>query len=299
MTLPSALLNALALAFYVPSAVCYAAILFLRAPLGIMGGGQPAPPTRLLRGGLFLLLFGIVAQFAAIGAWCLLVKVSPFASEYGTLTVLAWIIACGVAICDVRFRLSAVGAVALPVSCLVLFLAMLHLRAPVTDTELLHGPMISIHVLPILASYALFALAFGCASLYLVQNRLLKSHRTLGALRRLPPLVTLDHVAFHAVAYAFPFLTLGLIMGITNIYSGALRPAVPVHLWWTDIHNLVAFATWLLYLAYLGARLGLGWQGVRLQYILVIGLLMTLALYLAPTSTHNFNVPHPTARITR
>jgi ABC-type transport system involved in cytochrome c biogenesis permease subunit len=284
MTLPSALFNALALAFYLPSAACYAAALFLRAPGGV---ASPSPP-RLMRGGLLLLILGAAAQFAGIGSWCLLMRLSPFAAEYGTLAVLAWIIAAGVAICDVRFRLPAVGAVAVPVSCLALFLGLLHLHAPVSDMALLRGRMVTIHVLAILASYALFALAFGCATLYLLQNRLLKAHRTFGALRRLPALVTLDNLSFHAVAYGFPLLTLGLILGVTYIYANGGSAIASPHRWFTDPHNLVAFATWLLYLVYLAARLALGWRGVRLQYILVAGLLMSLALYLAPTSTHRF-----------
>jgi hypothetical protein len=39
---------------------------------------------------------------------------------------------------------------------------------------------------------------------------------------------------------------------------------------------------------YVTARLGLGWRGIRLQYILVVGLLVALALYVLPTSTHHF-----------
>jgi ABC-type transport system involved in cytochrome c biogenesis permease subunit len=297
MTLPSALFNALALAFYLPSAVCYAAFLFLRAPAGVT---PPAnSPTRLMRGGRLLLLLGAAAQFAAIGAWCVLVRLSPFAGEYGTLSVLAWIIAFGVIICDVRFRLPAVGAIALPISCLVLFLGMLHLHGPAADTSLLRARIVSIHVLAILASFALFALAFGCAGLYLLQNRLLKAHRSFGALRRLPALATLDNLSFHSVAYGFPLLTLGLALGIAYVYEGAGNTIAPTHQWFTDIHNLVAFATWLLYLVYLGARLGLGWRGIRLQYILVVGLLMALTLYLAPTSTHRFGSQHAAVRVTR
>jgi ABC-type transport system involved in cytochrome c biogenesis permease subunit len=293
MTVPSALLSALALAFYIPASVCYAALLFLRVPAAGPSTG-PHSPLRASRAGLILLLLGMTAQFAAIGAWCLLIHRSPFASEYGTLTVLAWIIAFAVAVCDVRFRLPAVAALALPISCLVLFVGMLYLRAPVADTALLKSRIVSLHVISILGSYALFALAFGCAGLYLLQNRLLKSRRPAGALRRLPPLVTLDSVAYHAVAYAMPLLTIGLALGVAYIYNGAVK--TPPASWFTDAHNIVAFATWLLYVVYLSARLGLGWQGVRLQYILVAGLALTVLLYLVPSNSHRFTTPQPTYR---
>ena len=48
------------------------------------------------------------------------------------------------------------------------------------------------------------------------------------------------------------------------------------------------FLAWLLYILYLTARLAAGWRGVRLQYILLIGLLIALALYAIPSTLHHF-----------
>ena len=79
-------------------------------------------------------------------------------------------------------------------------------------------------------------------------------------------------------------LTLGLILGIATVLRDVPKPGP----WLLDPHNLAAFVIWLLYVLYLTARLGLGWRGVRLQYILVIGLVVALALYVLPTSTHHF-----------
>ena len=146
--------------------------------------------------------------------------------------------------------------------------------------------MVSLHVLTILASFALFALAFGCAALYLLQNKLLKKRDVHESLRRLPSLATLDTVAYHSVAYALPLLTLGLTLGIAYIYSGAVH--IPPARWFADPHTTLSFAAWGLYIVYLGARLGLGWRGVRLQYILLAGLVVALAIYALPTSTHHF-----------
>jgi ABC-type transport system involved in cytochrome c biogenesis permease subunit len=282
----SATLTAIAFVMYLAAAVCYGATLFLQAPTAPTATPATAPPPAVGRFSLPLLLVGILTQFAAIGSWCVHTHRSPFASEYGTLAVTAWAIALAFAYLDIRTHLAAVGAVALPVACTVLFLGILKAQGPVAETPLLAQRIVSLHVLAILASFGLFAVAFGCAALYLLQNRLLRTHQGHGLFRRLPPLATLDSVAYHAVAYALPLLTLGLALGIAYAFHGGFRTSP--HTWLWDSHTLISFVIWLLYVLYLTARLAAGWRGVRLQYLLLVGLLITLTLYMVPTSTHHF-----------
>lgn len=281
----SATLTALAFALYLASAVCHGAYLFLRASAA-PASTSAAPLPTVARFARPLLLAGILAQFAAIGAWCVTTHLSPFASEYGTFAVSAWAIALAFAVLDFRSRLPAVGAVALLVACLVLFWGVIHEHGPVAPTPVLKGRLVSLHVLTIVASFALFVVAFGCAALYLVQNRLLKARHSKGRFRRLPPLETLDTVAYHAVAYALPLLTVGLALGMARVFEGGLAGS-PAG-WLLDWHTLASVATWCLYVAYLLARLAAGWRGVRLQYILIVGLVVALALYFVPSSTHRF-----------
>lgn len=281
-----AVLNAIAFVLYLAASVCNGAVELLRAPDAPTLTPEDRSGGRTARLGRPLLLAGLLAQFAAIGSWCLTTHRSPFVSEYGTLAVLAWIIVLTYLIVDWRGRLPAVGAIALLFACVALSLGSLRARNALADTAFLNSKMVSMHVLPILASFALFALAFGCAALYLLQNRLLKAGDIHKSLRRLPSLSTLDTVAYHSVAYALPLLTLGLVLGIVYIYNGALT--TPPANWFLDTHNIVSFAAWGLYVVYLGARLGLGWRGVRLQYILIAGLVLALAVYALPTSTHRF-----------
>lgn len=281
----SAGLTALALAFYLIAAVCYSAALFLRAPAAPVQAMPNA--TNLSRIGRPLVYAGILAQFAAIGAWCITTRLTPFASMYGSLAVTAWAIALAFAVLDIRNKWPAVGAMALMMACVALFLAILRVQGPVATTATLASRVVSWHVLATLASFGLFFLAAGCAALYLIQNKQLKSHPVGDLFRRLPPLATLDSLAYHAVVYALPLLTLGLALGLVKVFDSptGVSPAV----WLRDAHTLTAFGTWFLYIFYLVARLAAGWRGVRLQYILLFGLLVTLTLYVVPTSTHKFN----------
>ena len=278
--------NAIAFALYLAAAACSGAVLFLRAPAApLLTQGNSGSP-RAAHWSRPLLGLGLLAQFIAIGVWCVSTHHSPFASAYGTMSVLAWIIVLAYLGVDWRGRLPAVGAIALLVACVVLFWGSLHAHNDIANAAYINNQMVSLHVLAILASFALFALAFGCATLYLVQSRLLKAPHVPETLRRLPPLATLDGVAYHSVAFALPLLTLGLTLGVVFIYSG-VRPQTNTH-WFADPTTLLSFVAWGLYVIYLGARLGLGWRGVRLQYILLAGLVLALAVYALPSSLHRF-----------
>lgn len=283
-----AVLAALALVGYLLASVGYGAALFLRVPSAPSSSVHPSLLESVARPVLWI---SLLIHFGAVGAWCMTTHRSPFASEFGTLSIFAWVVALAFALVDLRSRLALVGAVALPVACVVLFYGMLHSRGPVAQTSLLRSQIVSLHVLSILSSFALFALAFGCATLYLLQNRLLKERVIAAPLRRLPALATLDSMAYHSVAYGMPLLTIGLALGIAYLF----RHHLSGH-WFADPHNISSFAVWLLYLAYLGARLALGWRGVRLQYLLLAGMIVVLALYALPTSTHQFSPSTPPSR---
>jgi ABC-type transport system involved in cytochrome c biogenesis permease subunit len=78
-------------------------------------------------------------------------------------------------------------------------------------------------------------------------------------------------------------LTLGLALGFVNV-AALPKGSNPL----LDPHTLMSFAAWLVYSVYLGARLLAGWRGTRLNYLLIVGLAVTLAIYFVPTTTHRF-----------
>lgn len=280
----SALLSALSLALYLAAAVCYGAALFLR----VASTAAPAArktPTPLARAARYLLVGGLIIHFFAIGALCLQTHRSPFAGIYGTLSITAWLLALTYLGLDFRIRLPSLGAVTLAIVCVLFSWGMVHAGGPVADSPVLSQRVVTLHVLAIIASFGLFALGGGCAALYLLQNRQLKTHGHGGLFRRLPPLAKLDTLAYHSVSYGLPLLTVGLAMGIVTALQGRQGGAAA---WITEPKVIVSFGIWLLYLIYIGARLGAGWRGVRLQYILLIGLLVALALYAIPSSLHRF-----------
>jgi ABC-type transport system involved in cytochrome c biogenesis permease subunit len=72
------------------------------------------------------------------------------------------------------------------------------------------------------------------------------------------------------------------------VFGGGTRTAPSV--WFTEAQFISSALLWLLFAVYLTARLMVGWRGVRLQYILLIGIICAFAVYALPTaSAHHFN----------
>jgi len=267
----SVVIHATALFAYLAAAVFYGANLALRAP------------THLNKARL-LFVCGIVLHTTAIGTFCVQTHQSPFASSYGTLSVAAWAVALLYLPVEFLGRVPALGALATPIGSLLLFGAIMHSRAaPAAEPEL-RTRIISVHVLLVLFSFALFALAACCAVFYVWQYSLLKHPNRRALFRRLPPLETVDEMAYHLVAFALPMLTLGLALGIVRAANGGLPGN-----WLADPHFILSLVVWLVYGVYLFARLVAGWRGTRLNYLLIAGLAVTLTLYVIPSTTHRFS----------
>ncbi len=281
------LLTALAFVSYIASMACYGATAFLLAPASPIAGEGAVPTQSFGRFARPFLILGACLQFCAIGAWCVTTHRSPFASPFGTLSVTAWAIAIAFGVLETRKRLPAVGAIVVTITCLVLFLALLQSKNPIAETPLLLGQLVSLHIVTTLASFGIFAVSSSCAVFYLIQNRLLRQHKKNALFRRLPALETLDRTAYHSAAYALPLLTLGLVLGILRTFDAALTQ--PTKSWLIDPHALTAIGGWCVYVFYFLARLVLNWRGTRLQYLLILALVVTLSVYAMPTSTHHFN----------
>jgi ABC-type uncharacterized transport system permease subunit len=265
------ILHVAALVVYVAAGVLYGANLTLKAPAYVLRAR-------------ILLVLGVLLHTAAIGMFCVDVKQSPFASSFGTLSIASWAVALVCLPVEFIGRVRSLGALAMPVAAILLFGGLVRSgRALSPAVPEIRTGMTSLHVLLILFSFALFALAACCAVFYVWQYGLLKHPDKRGLFRRLPPLETVDGLAYHLVAFALPLLTLGLSLGIVNAANGGLKGN-----WLADPHTIMSLGTWFVYMTYIAARTLGGWRGTRLNYLLIAGLAVTVALYFVPTSTHRF-----------
>lgn len=258
--------------FYLLSAVLLASGLLLRRTNVVVAGRVSAA-------------LGAVLHAAAIGLRCIELHQAPFTTPAESLSLLAWIVVLAYLLVEVIWRLSATGPFALGVSFLLVLLAGLlsgNGHRVGAESALLNERAISLHVLATVGAIAAFVLAFCCSALYLVQHRILKSKTGLVWVKLLPPLATVESATFFLVAVGFPMLTLGIL-------SGLLRARVLAPGWETDSKTLLAYLVWVVYAAYLLARLRANWSPARTGYILFIGLLLSLLLFLIPSTTHRFS----------
>lgn len=266
-----------AAALYLLGSAAYGAFLFLRLPA-------------LALSGRLATILAVAGHTVAIGVHCARTHRTPFTTPAETLSASAWAIALAYLALELllRPRPTALGAVALPAAFLCLFAGAFlppGARAALSPaTPLLSSRLVSLHILALLFAFGLLVLAFGCAALYLAQHRMLKRKRLKGGLfGLLPPLASLDHLAFALVAFAFPLLTVGLAAGVVEVLAGGFGGR-----WGADPMVLTSVVTWLVYGAYLALHVLAQWRGPRANYLLLGGLCAALVTYFVPTTAHRF-----------
>ena len=129
----------------------------------------------------------------------------------------------------------------------------------------LGGAWIWVHIGLVLLGIAAFVLNFAGALMYVLQERQLKAKRPGKLYYRLPDLETLDRLTYRTLAFGFPFLTTGLILGV--LWAGRAWGSVFSY----DPLALLSFVAWAIYAGTLAGRAAAGWRGRRAAYFAIIG----------------------------
>jgi cytochrome c-type biogenesis protein CcsB len=190
----------------------------------------------------------------------------PFANQYEFAVSFAWGVLGAYLFFERRYHLRTLGLIALPIAILMLLYA-----TTISSTSeplvpaLQNNLLLTVHVAVAIVAYGSFSVAFGAALLYLLQPE--------GGRRGLPRPEILDEISYRAVVIGFPFLTLTIILG-------ALWAEVAWGTYWSwDPKETASLVTWLIYGAYLHARVVRGWHGRRSAMLLMIGFGATLFTY--------------------
>lgn len=232
----------------------------------------------------------VLLHTGAIGVHCAAAHTTPFTSPADALSASAWAIAVVTLLLEAVFKLapSALAAIAMPAAFFCLFTgSVMHDPTRVHDPlsqSILASNMISLHVLAILFAYGLSVLAFACALLYVLHHRLLKHKRVGGGLfGKLPPLAKLDQLAFTLVVFSFTLLTIGLLSGAIRVGAAGWPDG-----WASDQKIVASLLTWFVYGIYLVLHHASRWRGVRANYLLLVGPVLTLITFFVPTSVHRY-----------
>jgi cytochrome c-type biogenesis protein CcsB len=191
----------------------------------------------------------------------------PLSNFYESLVFFSWCLACLALVFLHRYAEGFLGVVGGLLAALVLAYASLGVDSQIKPLmPALKSNWLLIHVITCFLGYAAFGLAFGAASLYLVQ--------ALTARPQTPAPTLLDRLIYRAAVIGFIFLTLGILTGAVWAETAWGR------YWSWDPKETASLITWFIYAALLHARLVQGWQGRPIAWLAVVGFGAVLFTYL-------------------
>ncbi len=173
-----------------------------------------------------------------------------------------------------RFKMIVLGSFVTPVAFLLMVASSIFTAAMMPLNPALKSKWLLIHTVVAFLGYASFAVAFGAAIIYLIQERFLKKKRLGGLFQRLPSLDTLDEINYRCLTFGFPLLTIAII-------SGAIWAETAWGTYWSwDPKETWSLITWFVYAALLHGRLTTGWRGKKAAILAIIGFFVMLFTFL-------------------
>jgi len=173
-----------------------------------------------------------------------------------------------------RFKILVLGSFVTPVALVLMLVSSLFPSAIAPLNPALKSKWLVVHTIVAFLGYASFAVAFGAAIIYLMQERFLKKRKISGLFQRLPSLDTLDEINYRCLTFGFPLLTVAII-------SGAIWAETAWGTYWSwDPKETWSLITWFVYAALLHGRLTTGWRGKKAAILAIIGFFVLLFTFL-------------------
>ena len=227
------------------------------------------------------LLAGVIVETTAIflrwyESYQMGIGRAPLTNLYESLVFFAWTIAIVYLLIERKFKIKTAGAFVTPFPFIIMAYASLTPNEIQPLVPALQSNWLISHVVTCFVGYAAFAVSFGVSFLYLFK---VKSEKRSGEkegafLGYLPSSEVLDEVGYKTIAIGFPLLTIGIITGAfwANVAWGTYWSWDPKETW--------SLIVWLIYAAYLHARITKGWRGTKAALLSIVGFSATLFCYL-------------------
>ena len=205
--------------------------------------------THFTRLALVFLTACLVLRTIAVGH-------GPFSNQYEFSVAFGWGMIAAYVYFEHRYHVRTIALLILPLTAGLLLYAMsVGATANPLVPALQNNLLLTIHVAVAIVAYGAFSVSFAAAALYLIQPE--------EGRRGLPKPALLDEIGYRAVIIGFPLLTLVVVLG-------AVWAEIAWGTYWSwDPKETASLLTWLVYGAYLHARVARGWVGRRAAWLLI------------------------------
>jgi cytochrome c-type biogenesis protein CcsB len=246
---------------YLAAGVCYLVVYIL---------ASAATRIRMAALGAFMLVFAV--HTASIGLrWIESYQIgmghAPLSNLYESLVFFAWTIALALIIARLKFGADIIVLLGMPVVFLTMAYTFFQDPSIKPLIPALQSNWLVAHVITCFLGYAGFTVSF-VAALLLLLTRGSDAFRAQ-FLRK----DVLDEIVYRSVLIGLPMLTVGIITG------AAWADYAWGSYWSWDPKETWSLITWLVYSAFLHARLARGWQGGRTAVLSVVGFAAVLFTY--------------------
>ncbi|MDO8723767.1 MAG: c-type cytochrome biogenesis protein CcsB [Syntrophales bacterium] len=227
------------------------------------------------------LLGGVIIETAAMAmrwfeSYQMGIGRAPLTNLYESLVFFAWTIAVVYLVLEAKFKIRTIGAFVTPFPFIIMAYASLNPKDIQPLVPALQSNWLISHVVTCFVGYAAFAVSFGISILYLFKARAenISAKSTALFWSYIPSSSALDEISYKTIAIGFPLLTIGIVTGAfwANVAWGTYWSWDPKETW--------SLIVWLIYAAYLHARITRGWRGKKAAVLSIVGFAATIFCYL-------------------
>ncbi len=234
-------------------------LFFIRARLG-----SPYPVT------VAIVALGFVAHTVGLYLRGMAIHACPISNLFESLMFIAWAIVLIYLIVGAAFRVSFLGAFAIPLVVAVGAVALILPLDQARDLTPFKSPWLGMHASLSLVAYGAFALACITGLMYLIQEHQLKTRKLYPLFHRLPPIENLDLINYRLLLAGFILLALGMIFGFV-LGAVFLKKDPPKTAW--------SLAIWAIYTAVLAARMTRRIRGRKVALASVLSFVVLMATF--------------------
>jgi cytochrome c-type biogenesis protein CcsB len=219
--------------------------------------------------------------FLILGLRWLISGYFPLSNLYESLLFLDWCLLFILIVAETKTRTKLLGAVVLPIALLIISFASLILPTQMQEAAplvpALQSNWLMMHVSMMMLSYATLILGSLLSILFLVVQKFTTNSNKIQqnlSQTKIQLLENIDTWSYRTIGLGFPFLTIGIIAGAVwaNEAWGSYWSWDPKETW--------ALITWLIFAAYIHARLTKGWVGEKAALLGSIGFIIVWICYL-------------------